>query len=170
MGRPDWPLLREQYRTTTKSLRELASEHAVSERALFARSKAEGWPQMRVDHQEQIAARVQRETEDRQVRQAVDTMTTVSTIGRAVLTHFGRLVNARAVELTASDFVNVAKLVLLLEGKLPAERADVLLRRMGEKPPEELTDDELDTELAELADRWLRERTSADADQGESTA
>lgn len=165
--RIDWPALREAYRTTTKPLRQLAIEYSVSERAVAARSKQEKWPELRLQYQEQTAARVQRETQDRQVRAEVDTLTTVRTIGRAILTQIGRLANARALELDASDFVQVAKLVLLLEGQLPAEAVDVKLRRLVEKPPEELTDDELDSQLADLADEWLRARSSRGAAEGE---
>ena len=166
-GRIDWPKLREQYRTTTLGLRELAAETGVSERAIAKRSREEGWPKLRVEWQELRAATVQRETMARQVRTEVDTLTTVRTIGRAILTQIGRLANARALELDAGDFVQVAKLVLLLEGQLPAEAVDVKLRRLIEKPPEELTDDELDTQLAELTDEWLRARSSGGAAPGE---
>lgn len=163
----DWPALREAYRTTTKPLRQLALEYSVSERAVAARSKQEKWPELRLEYQEATAARVQRETQDRQVRAEVDTLTTVRTIGRAILTQIGRLANARALELDASDFVNVAKLVLLLEGQLPAESVDVKLRRLVEKPPEELSDEELDRQLADLADDWLRARSSRGPAEGE---
>lgn len=166
----DWPALREAYRTTVKPLRQLALEYNVSERAVAAKSKAEKWPELRVAYQEATAARVQREQQDRQVRAELTTLDTVRTIGRSMLTQFARLVNARAIELDAGDFVNVAKLLLLLEGQLPAESVDVKLRRLVEKPPEELSDDELDSQLADLADEWLRSRSAGGAAQGEGEA
>lgn len=168
--RIDWPALRERYRTSTLGIRQLADETGVSERAIATRSRAEGWPAIRVEYQETTAARVQRETQDRQVQQQVDSLTTVKTVGRAVLTRFARLVNANAVELTVTDFVSVAKLVLLLEGTLPAESVDLKLRQLVAKPPTELSDDELDAELAELADTWLRARSSDSAAEGEGSA
>jgi hypothetical protein len=168
--RIDWPALRERYRTTTLGLRQISDDAGVSERAVMARSRAEAWPALRLAYQEETAAKIQRETQDRQVQQQVDSLTTVKTVGRAVLTRFARLVNANAVELNVTDFVNVAKLVLLLEGVLPAESVDVRMRQLVAKPPQELDDDQLDAELAELADRYLRQRSSEGSDPGEGAA
>lgn len=168
--RHDWPAIRDAYRTTTKPQRQLATEYGVSERAIAARANRERWTDLRMAYQEETAAKVRQQTQDAQVRAEVSTIDTVRTVGRAVLTRFARLVNAGAIELSASDFVNVAKLTLLLEGQLPAESVDVKLRRLADTPAEDLTDDELDGELAELADRWLRERSTEDAGTGEGSA
>jgi hypothetical protein len=170
--RHDWPAIREAYRTTTKPQRQLALEYGVSPRALASRAIAEKWTELRLAYQEETAAKVQRETQARQVRAEVDTLSAVRSIGRAALTRFGRLLNAGAIELSAADFVNVAKLVLLLEGQLPAESVDVKLRQLAEKPPQELDDDQLDAEFAELADRYLRSRSreTDSSAQGESSA
>lgn len=157
--RIDWPALETRYVTGDETLKQVAQQTGVSERALASHSKAHGWPARRLEHRSQRAAEVQRRIAGRQASDEVKTIDLVKSIGRRWLTRFAQLVNADAVEYDVASFEKIARLTLLLEGTLPAESLDVRMRQLYGKSAEEMTDAELDAALADAVDEELRERS-----------
>lgn len=145
----DWPLIRDRYVTSDLSLRQVADERGISHRAIMARSKAEGWPQLRVEHVSAVASEAHQQTKAHQVREQVDTATAVRTILRGLISRFAKLVQAEAIDPTTHDFVEAARLALLLEGQLPADELRVMF---GGKSPDEMTDAELSDAIVQMAE------------------
>lgn len=147
--RHDWPLLKERYATSDLSLRQMSDQTGISLRTLATRSRRDGWPQARVDHFNAVAADAQRRTAEAQAQEQVDTATAVRSILRALMSRFAQQVRAKAVDLTPRDFIEVAKLALLMEGRLPADELKVIFG----KPPEDMTDEELTAAIVAEAER-----------------
>ena len=155
----DWPALGTRYATGDESLRQLAEATGVSERAIAAQSKADGWPGQRLEHRNKVAAEVRQRIERQQVNDEVKTIDLVKSIGRRLLSRFGKLAQADAIELDAAAFERIARLTLLLEGTLPAESLDVRMRQLYGKTVEDMDDAELDAALADAVDEELRARS-----------
>lgn len=156
----DWPALATRYETSDVNIRQLAKETGVSERAIAARSSSEKWRERRVAYRERVASKAQRRIESAQVADQVKTLDLVKSTARLILARIARLVQADALELDANAFDRIARLVLLLEGQLPAESLDVRMRQLYGKAPEEMDDAELDAALADAVDEELRARST----------
>lgn len=162
-ARIDWPALKARYAAGDETLRQLAESTGVSERAIASRSKAEAWPEARLQHRNERAAEVQQRVKGQQVRDEVKTIDLVKGIGRRLLHRYAQLAQADALELDLAGLDRIARLVLLLEGQLPAESLDVRMRQLYGKAAEDMTDEELDAALADAVDEELRARSRTES-------
>lgn len=102
MSKPDWEAIESAYRAGLLSLREIASQHGISDTAIRKRAKKDGWTR-------DLAAKIQSRAEDlvrrREVRTQVRTQTaiterelieaTAETIARVRMEHRGDITRAR---------------------------------------------------------------------------
>ncbi|CDG97347.1 conserved hypothetical protein [Xenorhabdus bovienii str. puntauvense] len=127
MAKPDWEAIESAYRAGLMSLREIASQHGISEGAIRKRAKRDDWSR-------DLAAKVKERTDDlvrkKEVRKQVRSETTFServlieataeVIATVRMAHRGDIRRAREITNTLFD-------------ELGAECADVeSLRKLGE--------------------------------------
>lgn len=104
MAKPDWEAIESAYRAGLMSLREIASQHGISDTAIRKRAKKDGWSR-------DLAAKIQAKTDDlvrkREVRTKVRTETSISerelieataeVIANVRMEHRGDIRKARAI-------------------------------------------------------------------------
>jgi len=127
MAKPDWEAIESAYRAGLMSLREIASQHGISDTAIRKRAKKDGWSR-------DLAAKIQAKADDlvrkREVRTKVRTETSISerelieataeVIANVRMEHRGDIRRARAITNALFD-------------ELGAECADVAaLEKLGE--------------------------------------
>lgn len=127
MTRPDWEAIESAYRAGVMSLREIASQHGISDTAIRKRAKKEGWSR-------DLAAKIQAKADDLVRRREVRTK-----VRSENATSERELIEANA-EVIATvrmehrgDIRRARKLANSLFDELEAECADVeSLRKLGE--------------------------------------
>lgn len=127
MAKPDWEAIESAYRAGLMSLREIASQHGISEGAIRKRAKRDDWSR-------DLAAKVKERTDDlvrkKEVRKQVRSETTFS---ERVLIEATAEVIATVRMAHRGDIRRAREIINTLFDELGAECADVdALRQLGE--------------------------------------
>ncbi|CDH22356.1 hypothetical protein [Xenorhabdus bovienii] len=127
MVKPDWEAIESAYRAGLMSLREIASQHGISEGAIRKRAKRDDWSR-------DLAAKVKERTDDlvrkKEVRRQVRSETTFS---ERVLIEATAEVIATVRMAHRGDIRRAREIINMLFDELGAECADVdALRQLGE--------------------------------------
>ncbi|HIF6850122.1 TPA: hypothetical protein ACX38O_002813 [Klebsiella pneumoniae] len=127
MAKPDWEAIESAYRAGLMSLREIASQHGISEGAIRKRAKRDDWSR-------DLAAKVKERTDDlvrkAEVRKQVRTETALSE--RVLIEATAEVVAAVRME-HRGDIRRAREITNALFDELGAECADVdSLRKLGE--------------------------------------
>ncbi|CDH01611.1 hypothetical protein [Xenorhabdus bovienii] len=127
MAKPDWEAIESAYRAGLMSLREIASQHGISEGAIRKRAKRDDWSR-------DLAAKVKERTDDlvrkKEVRKQVRSETTFS---ECVLIEATAEVIATVRMAHRGDIRRAREIINTLFDELGAECADVdALRQLGE--------------------------------------
>lgn len=127
MAKPDWEAIESAYRAGLMSLREIASQHGISEGAIRKRAKRDDWSR-------DLAAKVKERADDlvrkAEVRKQVRTETALSE--RVLIEATAEVVAAVRME-HRGDILRAREITNALFDELGAECADVdSLRKLGE--------------------------------------
>ncbi|HIE9112546.1 TPA: hypothetical protein ACXP7D_004113 [Klebsiella pneumoniae] len=127
MSKPDWEAIETAYRAGVMSLREIASQHGISEGAIRKRAKRDDWSR-------DLNAKIQQKADDlvrkREVRRTVRTETALSE--RVLIEATAEVVAAVRME-HRGDIRRAREITNALFDELGAECADVdSLRKLGE--------------------------------------
>lgn len=127
MTRPDWEAIESAYRAGVMSLREIASQHGISDTAIRKRAKKDGWSR-------DLAAKIQAKADDlvrrREVRTKVRTQNATSE--RELIEANAEVIATVRME-HRGDIRRARNLANALFDELEAECADVdALRKLGE--------------------------------------
>lgn len=124
---PDWERIEIDYRTGTRSTRELGAEHGVSHTAINKRAKAEGWVK---DLHAKVKAKADSLVSREEVSKRVSTETKIT---ETLTVEVEAEVQARVRLAHRADIARFRKLCLSLLEELEAETADIdLYRELGD--------------------------------------